>query len=79
MKAPNKTRHDRPGLPSLTLVGDRLYEVTATASDGQTATAIVAADGEREARTGFMIVQTTMRLRGQEVAFSVRQLNGGAS
>ena len=79
MTIPNKTHHDRSGLPSLTLAGAHLYEVTATASDGQTATAVVAADGEGEARTRLMLVQTTMRLRGQEVTFAFRQLDGGAS
>jgi hypothetical protein len=76
---PQKTRHDRPGRPTLTLVGDRLYEVTATTADGQIATAVIAADDEWAARTGLMLVQTTMHLRGQLVTYDVRQIDGGAA
>ena len=76
---PQKTRHDRPGRPALTLVGDHLYEVTAMTSDGQVATAVVAADDEWAARTGLMLVQTTLHLRGQLVTYVVRQIDGGVS
>jgi hypothetical protein len=71
------TRHVRDGRRPLTLVGAHLFEVTATTSDDQTATAVVAADDEWEARTCLMVVQTTMHLRGQLVTYAVRQLDGG--
>jgi hypothetical protein len=68
-----KTRHTAPGRRPVELEGRHLWEVTAT-SDGQTATAVVAADDEWKARTCLMLVQTTMRLRGQLVEYQVRQL-----
>ena len=59
--------------PPSTLVGDHLYDVKATTADGQTAQAVVAADDEWAARTGLMLVQTTMKLRGQVVVFVVQK------
>jgi len=73
-----KTRHERLGLRTIELEGRYLYEVTAKTGDGQTATAVVAADTEGKARTCLMAVQTTMHLRGQLVTFEVRQVGGAA-
>lgn len=72
---PRKTRHARPGLSDLTLVGSHLYEVTAMAPDGQATSIVVAADGELEARAGFMIVQTAPRPHEREVKLTVRRIN----
>jgi hypothetical protein len=74
----HKTHHRMLGRPLVELIGRHLYEVTATASDGQTATAVVAADDEWKARTCLMLVQTTMHLRGQLVTYQVRQLVGAS-
>lgn len=73
------TQHARGDRRPLTLVGAHLFEVTATSSDNQTASAVVAADDEWKARTCLMLVQTTMKLAGQLVTYAVRQLDGGAS
>ena len=71
----HKTHHCVPGRTPIELVGARLYEVTATTDDRQTATAIVAADDEWKARSCLMLVQTTMRLRGQLVEYRICQLD----
>lgn len=71
----HKTHHQGPNRIPIELVGTHLYEVNATTADGQTATAIVAADNEWRARTSFMLVQTAMQLRGQLVAYRIRQLD----
>lgn len=70
-----KTHHRVPGRPLIELVGAHLYEVTATTDDHQIATAVVAADDEWKARTCLMLVQATLRLRGQSVEYQVRQLD----
>lgn len=73
----HKTHHCVPGRTPIELVGAHLYVATATTDDRQTAIAIVAADDEWKARTCLMLVQTTMRLRGQLVEYQVRQLDTG--
>lgn len=73
----HKTRHERPGspVPLVELTGAHLWEVTITASDGQIAKGVVAADDERKARRDFMFVQTSLLLRGQHVTYQVRQMD----
>lgn len=78
MKNPtHKTRHERAGglRRTIELEGQHLWDVTATTDDGQTATAVVTANDEWKARTCLMLIQTTMRLRGQFVTYRVRQLD----
>ena len=70
-----KTHHRGPGRTPIELVGEHLYEVTATTDDRQTATVVVAADDEWKARTRLMLVQTSMRLCGQLVEYQVRQID----
>jgi len=70
-----KTRHVVSSRRTIELEGQHLWEVTATCADGQTATAVVAADDEGKARTCLMAVQTTMHLRGQLVEYQVRRLS----
>ena len=72
-----KTSHKGPGGRAIDLEGRHLYKVTASTDDRQTATAIVAADDEWKARTCLMLVQMTMRLRGQLVTYQIRQLSEG--
>lgn len=73
----HKTHHCAPGRTPIELAGAHLYVVTATTDDLQTAIAVVAADDEWKARTCLMLVQTSMRLRGQIVTYQVRQLDTG--
>jgi hypothetical protein len=70
----HKTHHCVPGRPLIVLVGWHLYEVTAATTDHQTATAVVAADDEWQARARLMLVQTTMHLSGQLVEYRICQL-----
>jgi hypothetical protein len=75
MTAMHKTRCARPGRRPIELEGRYLWEVTATTGDGQIETVTVAADTSREAQTHFHFASKTMRLRGQLVAYQVRQLD----
>jgi hypothetical protein len=67
------TLHQRPGKRPIEFTGSSLFEVTATSSDGQSAKATIAADDDRSACSRIMLVQTTMKLRGQLVTYHVTQ------
>jgi hypothetical protein len=71
--AVKRTEHERGGRPTLAFDGAHLFEVTARTAEAR-AYAVVAADDEWQARTRLMLVQTTLKIHGQEVTFVVRQL-----
>jgi hypothetical protein len=68
-----RTEHERGDRPTVTFDGKYLFEVTARTAQAR-AYAVVAADDEWQARTRLMLVQQTLKVRGQEVSFTVRQL-----
>ena len=70
----HKTTHMLSTGREITLIGARLFDVAAGTMDGQTARATVAADDEWKARTCLMLVQSTMKLRGQFVTYQVNEV-----
>jgi len=69
-----KTTHSRLDRPPITFEGDHLFEVVARVEDSQ-AHLVVAADDEWKARSRFMVAETTLKPRGQEVVFAVRKVD----
>lgn len=61
-----------------TFTGAHLFDITATTDDGQSARAVIAADDEWKARTRLMLIQTTMKLRGQLVTYTVVPVDAAA-
>lgn len=64
----NTTKHLLRGKP-IVFTGARVFAVTANTHDGQTESALIAADDEQTARTRLMTIQDTIRLTGQVVNY----------